>query len=188
MEIPSTIHGMSDPTPTQLPNGYALVDGVKMHAAQGDRFQIPHVAMRRHVAAGDFVEVRIDSARFSVPPDAHAQCDCPQCNEPTSNPILCHEEPGSLVPIPRQQVPARGWGEQFWIHVTAREGEWLTGLIDNRLHESRLHDLHQGDSLTIHEDHILAVHRSNHQDLLLRMSQDELVAFGQWLKDQGLIP
>ncbi len=179
---------MSEPVPTSLANGYKLVDGVQMHAEQGARFQIPHATMKRHVDVGDFVEVRVDSPRFSIQPDAHVQCECPQCNEPTSKPVLCHEEPASLVPIPKESPPARGWGEQFWVKITARSGPWLTGTVDNRLHETRLHELSLGDPLTMHEDHILAVHRRHHHDLLGRMSQAELIAFGHWLQEQGLIP
>ena len=47
-------------------NGYELVDGVAMHAENGDQFQIPHDVLKRHVRAGYFVELRIDSPRFSV--------------------------------------------------------------------------------------------------------------------------
>jgi hypothetical protein len=179
---------MSELRPTQLANGYELVDGVQMHVEQGDRFQIPHTTMKRHVAIDDFVEVRIDSPRFSIQTDAHVQCECPQCNEPTSKPVLCHEEPTSLVPVPAQSAQARGWGEQFWVKITSRAGEWLTGAVDNLLHETRLHDLKRGDLLTFNEDHILAVHRTHHNDLLLRMNEAELIAFGRWLQDQGLIP
>ena len=179
---------MSEGQPTQLANGYELVDGVQMHAQQGDRFQIPHETMKRHVGVGDFVEVRIDSSRFSIPPDAHVQCECPQCNETTSKPVLCHEEPASLVSVTVQSTPARGWGEQFWVKITERAGQWLTGAVDNPLHETKLHELNLGDPLTLHENHILAVHRIHHNDLLRRMNEAELVAFGQWLQDQGLIP
>lgn len=179
---------MVDIQPTPLANGYALVDGEQMHAAQGDRFQIPHAAMKRHVGAGDLIEVRIDSPRFSVHPDAAVPCECPQCREPTTKPVLCHDEPASLVAVPPQSAPARGWGEQFWVRVTARAGDWLTGRVDNPLQETKLHELSLGDPLTFHENHILAIHRIHHQDLLLRMNEEELITFGQWLQDQGLIP
>jgi hypothetical protein len=45
-----------------------------------------------------------------------------------------------------------------------------------------------GDPLSLHETHVLAIHRIHHNDLLLRMSEEELITFGQWLQDQGLIP
>ncbi len=179
---------MSESRPTSFANGYELVDGVQMHAEQGERFQIPHAAMKRHVGAGEFVEVRIDSPRFSIHPDAPLQCECPQCNESTAKPVICHQEPASLIPAPQGSAPARGWGEQFWVRITSRAGEWLTGIVDNSLQESRLHELNRGDPVTLHENHILAVHRSHHNDLLRRMNEVELVAFGRWLQDQGLIP
>lgn len=54
----------------QFANGYALVNGVEMHAEYGDRFQIPHDVLKKHVRAGYFIELRIDSPRFSVHEDA----------------------------------------------------------------------------------------------------------------------
>ena len=183
-----TIQFMTEQRPTPLANGYELVDGVRMHAKQGDRFQIPHSTMRRHVGVGEFVEVRIDSPRFSIHPDAPVQCECPQCNEATTKPVICHEEPASLVAVPTQSAPARGWGEQFWVRITSRAGEWVTGVVDNPLHETRLHELDLGDTLRLHESHILAIHRIHYNDLLLRMNEEELITFGQWLQDQGLIP
>lgn len=179
---------MSKKRPTPLANGYELVDGARMHAEHGDRFQIPHVAMKRHVGIDEFVEVRIDSPRFSIHSDAPGQCECPQCHETTAKPVICHQEPASLISTPAQSAPPRGWGEQFWVRITGRAGEWLTGVVDNPLQETRLHELQRGDSLTLHENHILAIHRIHHNDLLLRMDEEELTTFGQWLQDQGLIP
>ena len=46
-------------------NGYELVDGVAMHANNGERFQIPHPVLTKHVSVGHFVEARIDSPRFA---------------------------------------------------------------------------------------------------------------------------
>src|SRR5258707_12831311 len=46
-------------------NGYELVDGVAMHAENGERFQIPHPVLKKHVGVGHFVELRIDSPRFA---------------------------------------------------------------------------------------------------------------------------
>ena len=51
-------------------NGYELVDGVAMHAENGERFQIPHPVLKKHVSIGHFVELRVDSPRFSAHPDA----------------------------------------------------------------------------------------------------------------------
>ena len=54
----------------QFANGYVVVNGVEMHAEHGERFQIPHPVLKRHVGVGQFVELRIDSPRFSVHEDA----------------------------------------------------------------------------------------------------------------------
>ena len=51
----------------QLGNGYELVDGVAMHEENGDRFQIPHAVLKKHVSVGHFVELRIDSETFRSP-------------------------------------------------------------------------------------------------------------------------
>jgi hypothetical protein len=47
-------------------NDYELVNGVVLHAENGERFQIPHAVLKKHVAVGHFVELRIDSPRFSA--------------------------------------------------------------------------------------------------------------------------
>ena len=54
----------------EFPNGYELVNGVVMHAENGEQFQVPPDVIKRNVQAGQFVEVRIDSSRFSVHEDA----------------------------------------------------------------------------------------------------------------------
>jgi len=46
------------------------VNGVAMHAENPDNFQIPPDVIKRHVSPGQFVELRIDSPRFSVHEDA----------------------------------------------------------------------------------------------------------------------
>src|SRR5687768_629733 len=138
-------------------NGYELVSGIAMHAEHGERFQIPHPVLKKYVGVGHFVEVRIDSPRFSVHDDAPEKCTCPTCNGEMTKPILRHEHPVSLLPLPMQNVPSRGWGEDFWVRVTEREGKLFRGVVDNALVESRLHDLKQGDEIVFHEDSILAV-------------------------------
>src|SRR5437763_1324284 len=122
-------------------NGYELVNGVTMHAHNGERFQIPHAVLKKHVGVGHFVEVRIDSPRFSVHEDAADKCTCPTCNGEMTKPILQHEHPATLLPVPKQNVPSRGWGEGFWVRVTQRDGQFLKGTVDNPLVESRLHGL-----------------------------------------------
>src|SRR5436853_1842314 len=125
-------------------NSYALVNGVKMHAQYGERFEIANPWFRKHVGVGYFVELRIDSPRFSAHPDAPPNCICPHCKEPAIKPILCHEQPASLRAISPQPVPSRGWGEQFWVKIVARDSQYFAGQIDNPLYETRLHGLHLG--------------------------------------------
>ena len=48
-------------TQQQLANGCELVNGVEAHAENGERFQIPHPVLKKHVGVGLFVELRIDS-------------------------------------------------------------------------------------------------------------------------------
>ena len=150
----------------QLANGYELVNGVEMHAENAEQFQIPHPVLKKHVSVGHFVELRIDSPRFSVHEDAVEKCYCPTCNGEAAKPILSHEHPASLAPLPKQDVPSRGWGEDFWVRTTERKGQWFKGVVDNPLYEARLHDLHQGDSVYYHEDHILAVHGSHREEIV----------------------
>jgi hypothetical protein len=95
----------------QLANGYELVDGVAMHAENGERFQIPHPVLKKHVGAEHFVELRIDSPRFSAYEIAPKKCACPTCNGEATKPVLCHEHPATLLQLPKQNVPSRGWGD-----------------------------------------------------------------------------
>jgi hypothetical protein len=169
---------------TELQNGYRFINGVEYHAELGERFQIPHFTIKRHVGIGHHVEVRIDSPRFSGHADAPELCECEHCREPTTKPVLCHEEPASFVEIPVQPVPSRGWGEQFWIQVTGRAQQLLTGVIDNHMYEAKLHGLRQGDEIWFHEDHILAVHPIDTKDIMLDMNDGELREFTAWLKSK----
>lgn len=164
-----------------FPNGYELVDGVAMHAAHGDRFQVPPDVLKRHISAGHFVEVRIDSARFSVHEEDVEHCSCPSCHGEMSKPILSHDQPASLVPIPKQEIPSRGWGEDFWIRITERDGSFLKGVVDNPLIETRLHDLRAGDEVVLEERHLLAIHSSHRGDLVSGMTADELKELVTWL-------
>src|SRR4051812_31051027 len=164
-----------------LTNDYELVNGVALHAEHGERFQIPHEVLKKHVSAGHFVELRIDSPRFSVHENAPEKCTCPSCNGEMTKPILRHEQPATLLPLHKQHVPSRGWGEDFWVRVTMRDGPFLKGIVDNPLVESRLHGLHQGDEILFHEDHILAVHSIHRQELVLDMDAAELKELARWL-------
>lgn len=165
----------------QFGNGYELVDGVAMHAANGERFQIPHDVLKKHIRPGQFVELRIDSPRFSAHPDAPEKCTCPMCNEETSKPILSHEHPATLLELPPQDVPSRGWGEEFWVQVVEREGSYYRGLIDNPLHEVSLHGLHQGDTIYFHDDHVLAVHGIHREQMVSEMDETDIRELAAWL-------
>ena len=46
-------------------NGYELVDGVQMHAENGDHFQIPHPLLKKYIRADQFVELRIDCLLYT---------------------------------------------------------------------------------------------------------------------------
>jgi hypothetical protein len=165
----------------QFANGYQLVNGVVMHAENGDCFKIPPDVIKKHISVSQFVELRIDSPRFSAHEDAPEKCTCPTCNGEMTKPILSHENPASLVPVPEQNVPSRGWGEDFWVQVIERDGKFFKAVVDNPLYEARLHEIHQGDKIVFHEDHILAVHDSHRQELVLGMDEDDLKQLAQWL-------
>jgi hypothetical protein len=89
-------------------NGYELVNGVAMNTENPEKFHIPPDVIKRHISVGQFVELRIDSPRFSVHEDAPEQCSCPTCNGEMTKPILRHDHPASLVPLPKQNVLSRG--------------------------------------------------------------------------------
>ena len=165
-------------------NGYDLVNGVQMHADNGEQFSIPHPVLKKHVGIGHFIELRIDSPRFSAHPGAPGNCTCSICKGEATKPILSHDHPATLLALPKQTVPSRGWGEDFWARVTAREGDFLEALVDNPLYEARLHELHQGDSIYFHKDHILAVHNIHRQELVLGMDAADLKQLAVWLGSQ----
>jgi hypothetical protein len=162
-------------------NEYQLVNGVAMHADNPENFHIPPDVIKRHVRTNQFVELRIDSPRFSVHEDAVGKCSCPSCNGEMSKPILKHHHPASLVMLPKQVVPSRGWGEDFWVRVTERSGSFFTGLVDSPLVEARLHGLEQGDTIVFHEDQILAVHDIHRQELVAGMEVEDLRELARWV-------
>ena len=98
-----------------------------------------------------------------------------------TKPILSHDNPASLVPVPEQNVPSRGWGEDFWAQITEHEGNFFKAVVDNPLYEAHLHELHLGSEIIFHEDHILAVHDTHRQELVLGMDEDDLKQLAQWL-------
>ena len=99
-------------------------------------------------------------------------------------PILRHEHPATLLPLPDQDVPSHGWGEDFWVQISQRDGRFLKASIDNPLVESRLHELQKGDEVFLHEDHILAVHGIDREELVLEMDAASLKELAQWLGSQ----
>ena len=168
-----------------FPNDYKLVDGVSMHAERGSQFQIPPGVIKRHIRPNQFVELRIDSTRFSVHEDAPEQCSCPSCNGPMSKPILRHQHPASLVDLPAPTAPSRGWGEDFWVRVCQIEDQVCCGIVDNQLIESRLHGLQKNDEVFFSKDHILAVHDSHRRQLVAGMNTSDLKELAQWLGNGG---
>ena len=168
----------------RFPNAYQLVNGVQMHAENGARFQVPHEVLKKHIGVGHFVELRIDSPRFSVHEDAAEKCTCPSCNGDATKPILSHQHPATLVPLPPQDVPSRGWGEDFWAQVIQRDDEYFRAIVDNPLYESRLHALRHGDEIFFHVDHVLAVHGTHRMEIVGRMSPADLKTLAQWLGEQ----
>lgn len=168
----------------QFANDYQLVNGVSMHAENPDQFFIPPAVMKRNIDAGHFVELRIDSPRFSVHEENAEQCFCPSCHGKMTKPVLRHVHPASLVPLPEQMVPARGWGEDFWVRVRERQGEWFVGQVDNELVEHRLHGLRRGDPICFHADHILAVHEIHRAELVSKMDVADLKELAAWLRSE----
>ena len=88
---------------------------------------VPHPLTKKYLREGFFVELRIDSDRFSAHPDAEEKCTCPHCNGEATKPILGHEHPLSLLkaaelPIP-PVAPSRGWGEDFWVRIDERQDD-----------------------------------------------------------------
>jgi hypothetical protein len=173
--------GSADFREISLPNGYVLINGVDMNRRFGDRFAIVNQWFKKHVAVDEFVEIRIDSDRFSAHPDAEPGCPCELCGEEVSKPILSHEQPISLLAVPLQEVPSQGWGEEFWVKVTQRQDWRLRGVIDNHLYETKLHGLQEGDEIVFQVDHILSIHSSHNEAIIMRLSEDDRQQFGQWL-------
>lgn len=162
-------------------NEYQLVNGGAMHAENPENFHVPPDVIKRHVRPGQFVELRIDSPRFSVHEDAPEKCSCPSCNGELTKPILKHDHPAYLVPLPKQNVPTRGWGEDFWVRVEETSANYFRGVVDNPLVEARLHGLNQGDEIVFHANHILAVHDIHKQELVAGMDAVDLKELTKWL-------
>lgn len=165
----------------QFSNDYKLVNGVVMHSENPENFHIPPDVIKRHISPGQFVELRIDSPRFSVHEEAAERCSCPSCNGEMTNPILKHDHPSSLVILPKQNVPSRGWGEDFWVQITERTDRHFRGFVDNPLVEARLHGIGKGDEIVFCDDHILAVHDIHREEIVLGMDVSDLKELTQWV-------
>lgn len=164
-------------------NDYRLVNGVAMHAENPDNFQVPPEVIKRHVRPCQFVELRIDSPRFSFHDDAPEKCSCPSCQGAMTKPVLRHTHPASLLPLPKQKIPSRGWGEDFWVRVEQKDGELFRGVVDNPLVETRLHGLKQGNAIVFHQDQILAVHGMHREELVSGMGVADLKELAQWVAE-----
>ena len=69
--------------------------------------------------------------------------------------------------------------------MTDRREQFFAGVVDNPLYEARLHELELGNQIVFHEDHVLAVHGSHREELVLAMAPGDLRAFIEWL---GTLP
>jgi hypothetical protein len=63
--------------------------------------------------------------------------------------------------------------------------QFFQGVVDNPLVEARLHELHQGDSVFFHDVHILAVHGSHREEIVLVMDAADLKTLADWLESQS---
>ncbi|MBT5019374.1 hypothetical protein OAF98_03655 [Planctomicrobium sp.] len=169
----------------QFANEYELANGVELHRENGSRFQIPPDVIKRHLTAGQFVELRIDSPRFSIHEEDAVNCSCPNCDGEFSKPILRHEQPATLAPLPKQEVPSRGWGEDFWVKIEDQVDDYFIGPVDNHLVESRLHDISLGDQIVFHRDHILALHPIHRSEIVSRMDASDLKELATWLGEMN---
>jgi hypothetical protein len=163
--------------PQRLPVGERGCDARR----EPQNFHIPADVIKRHVRTGNFLELRMYSPRFSVHEDAPDKCVCPSCNGETTKPILKHIHPASLMPLPKQNVSSRGWGEDFWVRVEERLGRYLRGSVDNPLVETRLHGVMPIDETVFHEDHILAIHDIHRQVLVFGMDAADSQDLAQWV-------
>lgn len=152
-----------------------------MHHENPNQFEVPPEVIKRHVRPGQFVELRIDSPRFSVHEDDRETCECPSCHGTLTKPILRHNHPASLLPLPKQNVPSRGWGEDFWVRITEHCSGYLRGVVDNPLAEARLHGLNQGDEIVFQRDHVLAVHDIHRLELVAAMDEVAMKELANWL-------
>ena len=165
----------------QFANEYQLVDWVAMHLQNPTSFHIPPDVIKRHIKPGQFVELRIDSPRFSVHENAAEKCACQSCQGEMTKPVLKHDHPASLVPVLLPKVASRGWGEDFWAQIVERSGHYFRGIVDNQLAEARLHGLNQSAEVIFTANHILAVHNIHRPELVAGMDVADLKELAEWV-------
>jgi hypothetical protein len=68
---------------------------------------------------------------------------------------LASIQPGSLVKICAREA------ERFWVQVTTRTGNHLSGRVDNDLVYTERHGLTLGDTVTFETRHVYAVWQDN---------------------------
>lgn len=168
----------------QFGNEYALVNGVEMNRLHGSQFKIPAPVLKRHLKSEFFVELRIDSPRFSMHEEDAGQCECPSCKGEFSKPVLRHEMPLSLFNQPVEKPPARGWGEDFWVQISECDGQYFAGRVDNDLCEAKLHGIELNDQIFFHADHVLAVHGSHRLEIVSCMNVEEVKELATWLSSE----
>ncbi|MBA61443.1 MAG: hypothetical protein CMJ76_03670 [Planctomycetaceae bacterium] len=166
---------------SQFSNDYELVNGFEMHEESPEHFHIPHDLLKKYLSVGQFVELRVDSPRFSSHPDAPQGCTCPVCNGEASKPIIGHPFPLSLINVQGDSLPSRGWGEDFWVQIVIRDGDQLQGRVDNHLYEKKLHEIEFNSIIDFTLDHVLAVHPIHREQLVLSMTPEEVKEFAVWL-------
>ncbi|MFL2871651.1 MAG: hypothetical protein ACJZ8O_12995 [Pirellulaceae bacterium] len=170
-----------DFTSQQFSNGYEVVDGVQMNAENPEFFHIPPDVLKYRIQVGYFLELRVDSPRFSVHEGADDSCTCTVCNGEATKPILSHDHPASLIPLPTQDIPSRGWGEDFWIQVVDLEETTIKGRVDNPLAETRLHGIQQNSEILCTLNHVLAIHPSHRLDMVSSMTPEQVKELTAWL-------
>ena len=88
------------------------------------------------------------------------------------------------MPVPEEDLPTRGYGEDFWVEITERSGQFFKGIVDNLLSETPLHELQKGDIIVFHEDHILNVYDTQIEAILYAMEVADGRKFAEWLVSQ----
>ena len=62
---------------------------------------------------------------------------------------------------------------------------FFRGVIDNPLHESKLHELQPGDEIVFHANNVLAVHGSHREEIVLGMKRADVFKLVEWLEQSS---